>query len=149
MSLENELRRLRLLPKTTGDEGSELKASWQVYRRKLRDLVASGGSIWVRNQLLEPLVEHLGYSQLEAADNVITWEGAEPGGLVMLDGTGARLRVWSTNYRQCLETQSHGARLLVFIRKFWQEELNRTMYLMENGLRQQSHHQEIHRGQET
>ena len=62
LSLEKELRRLKLLPKTTGAEGQELEESWEVYRRKLRDLVAAGGSIRVRNQVLEPLVERLGYT---------------------------------------------------------------------------------------
>jgi hypothetical protein len=114
LSLEKELRRLKLLPKTTGDEGSELEQSWQVYRRKLRDLVASGGSIRVRNQVLEPLVERLGYTRMEQADNVTTREGAEPGGLLMLDDTGARLRIWSTNFNEDLDAPARRGRAYRF-----------------------------------
>lgn len=114
LSLEKELRRLKLLPKTTGDEGTELEKSWQVYRRKLRDLVASGGPIRVRNQVLEPLVERLGYTRMEQADNVTTREGAEPGGLLMLDDAGARLRTWSTNFDEDLDAPARRGRAYRF-----------------------------------
>ena len=42
LELEKELARLKLLPKTTGNEAKKLAGDWQDYRRKLRELGASG-----------------------------------------------------------------------------------------------------------
>ncbi len=54
--LEHELAGRKLLPSETGEEGRELQASWETYRRYLRELVALGGAVRVRNHVLEPLV---------------------------------------------------------------------------------------------
>ena len=94
--LEAELTKRKLLPKTTGTEGQRLQQSWEVYRRILRELVYRGGSVRVRNRVLEPLVERLGYERIEKADDVQTREGIEAGGHHLANGE-ARLRVWSTD----------------------------------------------------
>ncbi|MEK7863837.1 MAG: hypothetical protein AAB295_11310, partial [Chloroflexota bacterium] len=96
--LETALSKLGLLPKTTGAEGQALRASWDSYRRKLRELAVRGGALRVRNHVVEPLVERLGYARLVPADEVETREGVERGGdlIVTADG-GARLRVWCTD----------------------------------------------------
>ena len=41
--LENELTKLKLLPKTTGSEGKQLKDDWEAYRRHLSQLAVRGG----------------------------------------------------------------------------------------------------------
>ncbi len=96
--LEMALSKLGLLPKTTGAEGTALRASWDSYRRKLTELAVRAGALRVRNHVVEPLVERLGYARLVLADEVETREGIERGGDLMLtaDG-GARLRVWCTD----------------------------------------------------
>ena len=60
--LENELTKLKLLAKTTGIEGKELKADWEAYRRHLAQLAVRGGPVRVRNQAIEPLCQRLGYT---------------------------------------------------------------------------------------
>lgn len=102
--LEKELNKLRLLPKTTGEEGKKLKAHWEFYRRKLRELTAIGGPIRVRNHVIEPLLASLGYDRIEPADDVQTREERESGGdlLVTTDGT-AKLRVWTTSFDEDLD----------------------------------------------
>jgi hypothetical protein len=101
---EKELERHKLLPKTTGADGQALKERWDSYRRRLRELVARGGALRVRNCVVEPLIEALGYTSLEAADAVETREGEEAGGalLVSADGT-AKLRVWTTDLNEDLD----------------------------------------------
>lgn len=96
--LETALSKFGLLPKTTGAEGQALRASWDSYRRKLRELAVRGGALRVRNHVVEPLVERLGYARLAPADQVGTREGAERGGdlIVTADG-GAQLRIWCTD----------------------------------------------------
>ena len=58
--LENELTKLKLLPKTTGSEGKQLKDDWDAYRRHLAQLAVRGGPVRVRNQAIEPLVQASG-----------------------------------------------------------------------------------------
>ena len=41
--LEKELIKAKLLPKTVGTEGEALQESWNIYRRKLRELASIGG----------------------------------------------------------------------------------------------------------
>lgn len=103
--LEHELVRLRLLPKLTGDEGAALRAGWELYRRKLRDLQGRAGAIRVRNQVFEPLVERLGYANLHDGGDVETREGRESGGWLLhsRDELGSRLRVWSTEFEEDLD----------------------------------------------
>ena len=57
--LEHELAARKLLPRETGAEGRELQASWETYRRYLRELVALGGAVRGRNRVLEPLMGRL------------------------------------------------------------------------------------------
>jgi hypothetical protein len=91
--LEKELK--DLLPKATGDVGRVLTESWDAYRRQLRELVSQGGPIRVRSTVIEPLVQRLGYEQIETAPEVATREGQESGGCLLVNGAD-RLRVWTT-----------------------------------------------------
>src|SRR2546426_5312333 len=75
--LEKELVRLDLLPKATGEEAKKLQVSWDVYRRKLRELDVRGGPLRVRHCLVDPLVDRLGFTRSEAAPEVETREGRE------------------------------------------------------------------------
>ena len=96
--LENELTKLKLLPKTTGSEGKQLKEDWEAYRRHLAQLAVRGGPLRVRNQAIEPLRERLGYTgEIESADDVETREGREDGGYLLTTPDGAKLRVWTTD----------------------------------------------------
>src|SRR5262245_39034734 len=93
--LERDLTRLGLLPRATGADGQPRRESWDGYRRRLRELAIRAGAVRVRNHVVEPLVERLGYARIDAAEDVETREGRERGGdlLVSADG-GAHLRVW-------------------------------------------------------
>jgi hypothetical protein len=102
--LEKELSRLTLLPKSTGAEGCALEASWEVYRRHLRELVLHGGPVRVFNQVIAPLKECLGYERIESSGTVETREGSEPGGDLLLRGDGSsKLRVWCTSLEEDLD----------------------------------------------
>jgi hypothetical protein len=102
--LEKELGRLDLLPKTTGDEGKKLQLSWDVYRRKLRELDIRGGPLRVRHCVLDPLVERLGFARSESAPEVETREGREEGGYVLISADGStRLRTWTTEFDEDLD----------------------------------------------
>lgn len=50
--LEKELAKAKLIPKNTGSVGKEPQEAWTVYRRKLRELVARGGALRVRNHIV-------------------------------------------------------------------------------------------------
>lgn len=100
--LENELNKKKLLPKPSGVEGKELQGSWEAYRRKLRELVSRGGDIRVRNHVIEPLVNRLGYERFESADTVETREGRENGGFLLLNGQTS-LRVWAAPFEEDLD----------------------------------------------
>jgi hypothetical protein len=101
--LEAELSKNGLLPKTTGSDARHFEEGWTSYRRKLRELVR-GGPIRVRNHIIEPLIERLGYARFESAPEVETREGSEDGGDLLLSPDGnARLRVWSTEFDEDLE----------------------------------------------
>jgi len=102
--LEKELGRLDLLPKTTGDEGKKLQLSWDVYRRKLRELDIRGGPLRVRHCVLDPLVERLGFARSDSAPEVETREGREDGGYVLTSADGStRLRTWTTEFDEDLD----------------------------------------------
>ena len=112
--LEKELNRFTLLPKTTGAEGRALQETWEVYRRRLRELVARGGAMRVRHHVLEPLVVHWGYARLEASPAVETREGREDSGDLMVSAEGARLRVWATPLDEDLDAPSRRGRAYRF-----------------------------------
>ncbi len=112
--LEKELSRLKLLPKTTGEEGRGLQESWEVYRRQLRELVSRGGSLRVRHHVLDPLVPRLGYQRLEDAPEVETREGREAGGCLMVSDNGVRLRVWATPIEEDLDAPARRGRAYRF-----------------------------------
>jgi hypothetical protein len=102
--LEKELTRLDLLAKTTGDEGKELQQSWEVYRRKLRELDVRGGPLRVRHCVLDPLVERLGFSRSEPAAELETREGKEEGGYLLISQDGStNLRTWTTEFDEDLD----------------------------------------------
>lgn len=98
LNLEAELNRLRLLPRSTGDEANALSEFWTTYRAHLRQLVSQGGPQRVKNQVIEPLLACglLGYTAIEAADEVTTREGRESGGAFLVAPDGRRLRFWTT-----------------------------------------------------
>ncbi len=111
LELEKELLRLQLLPKATGAEGKELAQHWEICRRKLRELGASGGSLRVRNQVIEPLQAVLGYSRIDAAPDVQTREDLESGGSLLTTEDGkSRLRVWTTSFDEDLYAPSKRGR---------------------------------------
>ena len=96
--LEKELIKANLLPKTIGKEGEALQESWNIYRRKLRELASIGGALRVRNQVTEPLRDRLGYASLETTEDVETREGRESGGYLMYTSDrSTKLRVWCTD----------------------------------------------------
>ena len=107
LDLEDELRKAKLLPKTTGDEGKALQKAWEAYRRKLRELVSQGGSIRIQNHVIEPLVALLGYAKIEKADAVATrleQRKGEDGGSLLVTADGkAPLRVWTTSFDEDLD----------------------------------------------
>ncbi len=113
--LEKELNKLKLLAKTTGTAGKELRSEWEAYRRKLRALAASGGGLRVRNHVIEPLLPFLGYDRLEDTENVRTREDSESGGclLASADG-GSKLRVWTTSFDEDLYAPSKRGRAYRF-----------------------------------
>ena len=100
--LEKELNKAKVLPKTTGKEGKALRDSWEVYRRKLRELAVRGGPVRVRNHVIEPLLGRLGYDRIEDGAEIETREGRESGGYVMVNGK-ARLRTWTTSFEEDLD----------------------------------------------
>ena len=114
LELEKELSTLKLLPKAIGTEGQALQSSWDVYRRKLRELVSQGGPVRVRNQVIEPLVERLGYERIEDAGDVQTREGTEAGGFLLLASEGARLRAWATTLGEDLDAPARRGRAYRF-----------------------------------
>ncbi len=94
--LEQHLNKRKLLPAATGAEGKHLRERWDVYRRKLRLLGERGLERRVASHVLEPLVELLGYTEIEYQQSeVITREGAENAGYLMKGKNGAQLRTWS------------------------------------------------------
>jgi hypothetical protein len=103
--LENELTKLKHLPKNTGNEGKQLKSDWDVYRRELAKLAVRGGNIHVRNQAIRPLCKHLGYNgeEIESAADVETREGREDGGYLLVAPDGAKLRVWTTDFDEDID----------------------------------------------
>jgi hypothetical protein len=102
--LENELTKLKLLAKTTGNEGKQLKEDWEAYRRHLAQLAVRGGPLRVRNQAIEPLCKRLGYTgEIESADDVETREGREDGGYLLTAPDSAKLRVWTTDLDEDLD----------------------------------------------
>lgn len=113
--LEKHLNKAKLLPKVKGKEGNALQRRWEVYRRKLRRLGHEGGSIKVANHIFEPLVELLGYSAMERAEEVSTREGEEEGGwLLTTESDDARLRVWSVEMGADLDAPSRRGRAYRF-----------------------------------
>lgn len=105
--LERDLR--GLLPKSTGREGRALAASWEIYRRHLREIVSQAGPIRVRNKVVEPLAERLGYDAIEDAPNVATREGREPGGFMLVNGDGS-IRAWTVGLGEDLDAPSRRGR---------------------------------------
>lgn len=102
--LENELNKLKLLPKTTGIEGKELKEDWETYRRHLAQLAVRGGPVRVRNQAIEPLCQRLGYTgDIVSGGDVETREGRESGGHLLTGQNGDKLRIWATDLDEDLD----------------------------------------------
>jgi hypothetical protein len=113
--LEKELASRRLLPRTTGEEGKRLGEQWEVYRRHLRELTASGGPLRVRNKVIEPLVELLGYETLVDAEPVQTREDREAGGSLLVTGDNeSRLRVWTAPFNEDLDAPARRGRAYRF-----------------------------------
>jgi hypothetical protein len=100
--LEGELNKLKLLAKRTGDEGKDLDDSWESYRRSLRELASQGGSIRVKNVIIEPLMSRLGYDKIDDSEDVETREGKESGGCILRKGDSS-LRVWTTSFAEDID----------------------------------------------
>lgn len=96
--LEKALAKHKLLPEADGLAGQTLRDQWDIFRRKLRDVSPNSGPVAITNRIIEPLVSRLGYASLTPADDVLTREGNEAGGLLMADAAGAKLRVWAIEY---------------------------------------------------
>ncbi|NOK33188.1 hypothetical protein HMI49_08285 [Corallococcus exercitus] len=115
LSLEAQLKKAKLLPKTTGSEGKALEKSWEVYRRKLRSLGEQGGALRVQHHVLEPLRERLGYGRITPQETVRTREGDEPGGVLFeTDDGGTRLRAWAVDVDTDLDAPSRRGRAFRF-----------------------------------
>jgi hypothetical protein len=115
LELEKELVRVKLLPKTMGAEGKEISQQWDVYRCKLREIMASGGALRVRNHVIEPIQALLGYSLIDAAPEVETREDLESGGSLLITEHGkSRLRVWTTGFDEDLYAPSKRGRAYRF-----------------------------------
>ena len=113
--LEKEFTSRKLLPKKLGNEGEKLRRNWDLYRRHLQELAASGGPLRVRNKVIEPLIDLLGYPKLEAADNVQTREDLESGGNLLLTADGGdKLRVWTTAFNEDLDAPAKRGRAYRF-----------------------------------
>ncbi len=113
--LEKEFTSRKLLPKKLGNDGEKLRRHWDLYRRHLQELAASGGPLRVRNKVIEPLIELLGYPKLEAADNVQTREDLESGGNLLLTADGGdKLRVWTTAFNEDLDAPAKRGRAYRF-----------------------------------
>ena len=113
--LEKEFTSRKLLPKKLGNEGEKLRRHWDLYRRHLQELAASGGPLRVRNKVIEPLTDLLGYPKLEAADNVQTREDLESGGNLLFTANGGdKLRVWTTSFNEDLDAPAQRGRAYRF-----------------------------------
>ena len=110
LELENELNKLHLLPSATGQAGRDLQESWDIYRRKIRDIGSGSGSIRVGNQILAPLVDRLGYAKLSSVGPVPTREeprDGEAGGMLFVSADGkSQLRAWPVDESIDLEAPS-------------------------------------------
>lgn len=94
--LEQELKKKKILPENKGNEGKTLQSQWEKYRKKLRDLGPQGGKHRVKNHVIDPLLEILGYTEIEVQENVITREGEENGGWLLKNANnGKSLRYWT------------------------------------------------------
>jgi len=113
--LEEHLNRANLLAKGTGAEGRQLQERWEIYRRKLRELVGAGGDRRVYNNVLEPLVEQLGYARSTKQSQVSTREGMEDGGWLFESEEGEPcLRVWSVGLDTDIDAPSRRGRAYRF-----------------------------------
>ncbi len=106
--LEKELNSKKLLLKEHGPEADKNAEFWQFYRRKLYELGRSSGRIRVKNLVIDPLMELLGYSEIIESEKVATRENkneGEDGGYLLKtsDGTTS-LRVWTVQAGTDLDT---------------------------------------------
>ncbi len=63
-----------------------------------------GGPLRVRHCIIDPLVERLGFTNIEEAPEVQTREGGEDGGFLLVDSAGdSKLRVWTTDFDEDLD----------------------------------------------
>lgn len=113
LKLETELLRHKLLRKSSSTDAQKLAADWDFYRNKLRAL-GQGLSERVKNHVLEPLVAMLGYEEIVAADEVVTREGKENGGLLFRGKDGASLRAWAVARDTDLDAPSKRGRAYRF-----------------------------------
>lgn len=103
--LEKILNENKLLPKITGPDKKQLHQMWTIYRRKLREVGLSSGPLRVKNCVIDPLVEILGYNNIEKVEKVLTRQGSEDGGyLLKTFDNKSRLRVWTAPVGTDLES---------------------------------------------
>lgn len=108
--LEGELNKAKLLPKTTGESAKVLSSFWSSYRRKLSELVSTGGPTRVWNHVIYPLVNVLGYTSFEQSPEIETREGRENGGSLLKTIDGQMIRVWSVAFEEDLDAPSKRGR---------------------------------------
>lgn len=107
LDLEKQLQKHKLLPTQSS---KELADSYEVVRRKLGRMSANSGPVAIRNRVVQPLVELLGYESLDQATPVVTREGDEDGGFLMQGSDGAKLRCWSVDYEADLDAPTKRGR---------------------------------------
>lgn len=95
LSLEAELKKRKLLLPDKGAEAKARQARWDVFRRKLGRLGGSAGPLAVKQRVLDPLADLLGFTSIERQPEVRTREGDEDGGWLMRAPNGAKLRCWA------------------------------------------------------
>ena len=96
--LEKALTKHKLLPATAGPAGQTLRDEWDTFRRRLRDISPNSGRLAITNRILDPLASLLSCGKPVRADNIVTRESSEDGGILMSNDAGAKLRCWAIDY---------------------------------------------------
>jgi hypothetical protein len=83
----------------------EVDAIWRSLHKALPEPLTNAGPIRVRNMVVNPWAQGLGYDDLVSADQVRTREGLEDGGW-MLPSAKGKLRLWSYEYETDLDAST-------------------------------------------
>lgn len=107
LELERQLQKHNLLPDARQDA---FETGYELIRTKLRGMSPNAGPLAIRNRLIEPMVERLGYQSLEPAPAVVTREGEEDGGILLRGPDSVNLRCWSTGFDADLDAPTKRGR---------------------------------------